>query len=158
ASSIRSSFCKSAPALSTMAVLPRDTVGATIARTSALGAHSMTMSAASESCSMGKAVGFLPSLSSHARCLSILAADTAESSSPSMPRSSAFAISVPMAPRPAIAIFVLVVEPFLIQQALVSFEAIVEAVAVGLETAHGRVREVDRQDQRIGIGDGGKEF
>ena len=65
ANSIRSSFSRSAPTLSTTAVLPRDTTGETIERTSLLGAHSMMMSAASANASIGIAAGTLASLSSH---------------------------------------------------------------------------------------------
>src|SRR6185312_15047863 len=161
ASAIRSSFSSNAPTLSTTAVLPRETTGATIERTSLLGAHSMTISAASASASIGSAAGTLPSLSSQPRCLSMFAAETAASSSPSMPASSAFATSVPIAPRPAIATFVLVVEPFLILvscPSLVPLEAIIEPVAVGLDQAGCGTRKVDRQDQRVGIGDGSKEL
>jgi hypothetical protein len=41
---------------------------------------------------------------------------------------------------------------------LVAFEAIVEAIPVGRDQADGRLREVHRQDQRIGTGDGGEEL
>ena len=103
ASAIRSSFWSNAPALSTIAVLPRLTTGATICLTSLLGAHSTTMSAASASASSGSIFGFVARSPSQPRCLSAFWAETAASSSPSIPRSSSLTTFPPMAPRPATA-------------------------------------------------------
>src|SRR6185312_8934291 len=65
---------------------------------------------------------------------------------------------MPIAPRPAIATRVFVPEPFLIAARSVAFESIIKTVAVGLDQARRRSREMDRQDQRVGVGDRGEEF
>ena len=57
ASAIKSSFSSSAPTLSTTAVFPRLTNGATIDLTNFAGAHSITMSATSASASIGSTAG-----------------------------------------------------------------------------------------------------
>src|SRR5581483_9668207 len=153
ASAIRSSFSSNAPTLSTTAVLPRDITGATMARTSLLGAHSTTMSAASASASIGSAAGRLLNLPSQPRCFSMSAEETAASVSPSIPSSMALASRDPIGPRPAMA-----TRATVLLTRLISLEAIVETAAVRLQQADRRIREMDRQDQRVGVGDGGKEF
>src|SRR5262249_44471744 len=69
ANAIRSSFCSSAPALSTIAVLPRVTTGVTISLTSLLGAHSTTISAASARSAIGNIFGGLFRAPSPGGCL-----------------------------------------------------------------------------------------
>src|SRR5450631_306601 len=103
ASSTRSSWSSSAPALRTTAVFPLATNGSTTDLTSLPGAHSMTISATAESASIGRTAGVLARPESQLRCFSGFCTDTATRANPSIPRSSASATRFPIGPNPAMA-------------------------------------------------------
>src|SRR4030081_3766030 len=100
---MRSSLSSSAPTLTTTAIFPLATNGATIDLTSLPGAHSTTMSATSTSASIGRTAGGFVKPASQPRCFSGFCADTATRARPAIPWSSACATFLPIAPSPTIA-------------------------------------------------------